>query len=158
AGKLHDEFVVDVIQGGAGTSTNMNANEVIANRALEHLKRTRGDYAYLHPNEHVNMSQSTNDVYPTSLKLAAYFGIFRLVDAMVVVRRAFEAKSEEFKDVLKMGRTQLQDAVPMTLGQEFSTYAVMLGEDEDRLKEAAMLVREINLGATAIGTGINAHP
>jgi aspartate ammonia-lyase len=158
AGKLHDQFVVDVIQGGAGTSTNMNANEVIANLALEHLGRARGDYGHLHPNEDVNMSQSTNDVYPTALKLAAYFGIYRLVDAMAVLRRAFEAKAEEFRDVLKIGRTQLQDAVPMTLGQEFSTYAVMLGEDEERLKEAAMLVREINLGATAIGTGINAHP
>ena len=158
AGKLHEHFVVDVIQGGAGTSTNMNANEVIANRALEHLGHQRGEYKYLHPNEHVNMSQSTNDVYPTSLKVAAYMSIFRLVDAMAVLRRAFEAKAEEFKDVLKMGRTQLQDAVPMTLGQEFSTYAVMLGEDEERLKEAALLIREINLGATAIGTGINAHP
>jgi len=158
AGKLHDQFVVDVIQGGAGTSTNMNANEVIANLALEHLGHQRGEYQYLHPNEHVNMSQSTNDVYPTSLKVAAYFGIFRLVDAMALLRRAFENKAEEFRDVLKMGRTQLQDAVPMTLGQEFSTYAVMLGEDEERLKEAASLIREINLGATAIGTGINAHP
>jgi len=158
AGKLHAEFVVDVIQGGAGTSTNMNANEVIANLALEHLGHQRGEYKYLHPNEHVNMSQSTNDVYPTSLKIAAYFGIHHLVDAMAVLRRAFEAKAEEFKDVLKMGRTQLQDAVPMTLGQEFSTYAVMLGEDEERLKEAVMLICEINLGATAIGTGINAHP
>ena len=157
-GKLCEHFVVDVIQGGAGTSTNMNANEVIANRALEHLGHRRGEYAYLHPNEHVNMSQSTNDVYPTSLKVAGWFGIFQLVDAMAVLRRAFEAKAEEFKDVLKMGRTQLQDAVPMTLGQEFSTYAVMLGEDEERLKEAALLIREINLGATAIGTGINAHP
>jgi aspartate ammonia-lyase len=157
-GDLHEHFVVDVIQGGAGTSTNMNANEVIANRALEHLGHARGEYQYLHPNEHVNMSQSTNDVYPSALKVAAYFGIFRLVDAMAILRRAFEAKAEEFKDVLKMGRTQLQDAVPMTLGQEFSTYAVMLGEDEERLKEAALLIREVNLGATAIGTGINAHP
>jgi aspartate ammonia-lyase len=131
---------------------------VIANLALEHLGHRRGEYQFLHPNEHVNMSQSTNDVYPSALKVAGYFGIFRLVDAMVVLRRAFEAKAEEFRDVLKMGRTQLQDAVPMTLGQEFSTYAVMLGEDEERLKEAAMLIREINLGATAIGTGINAHP
>ena len=112
----------------------------------------------LHPNEHVNMSQSTNDVYPTALKLAAYSGIMGLVDAMAVLRRAFEAKSEEFKDIIKMGRTQLQDAVPMTLGQEFSTYAVMLGEDEQRLKEAVLLICEINMGATAIGTGINAHP
>jgi aspartate ammonia-lyase len=158
SGKLHDQFVVDVIQGGAGTSTNMNANEVIANRGLELLGHAKGEYRFLHPNEDVNVSQSTNDVYPTALKVAAYFGIFRLVDAMAVLRRAFEAKADEFRDVLKMGRTQLQDAVPMTLGQEFSTYAVMLGEDEERLKEAAMLVREINLGATAIGTGINAHP
>ena len=158
AGRLHEQFVVDVIQGGAGTSTNMNANEVIANRALELLGRPKGDYRFLHPNEHVNMSQSTNDVYPTALKLAAYSGIMRLVDAMAVLRAAFEVKSEEFKDILKMGRTQLQDAVPMTLGQEFSTYAVMLGEDEQRLKEAVLLICEINLGATAIGTGINAHP
>ena len=158
AGRLHQEFVVDVIQGGAGTSTNMNANEVIANRALELLGRAKGDYKFLHPNEHVNMSQSTNDVYPTALKLAAYSGIMRLVEAMAELRGAFEAKSEEFKDIIKMGRTQLQDAVPMTLGQEFSTYAVMLGEDELRLKEAVLLVCEINMGATAIGTGINAHP
>ena len=158
AGKLHEQFVVDVIQGGAGTSTNMNANEVIANRALELLGHRKGEYRHLHPNEDVNMSQSTNDVYPTSLKVAAYFGIYSLVEAMAVLRRAFEGKAEEFRDVLKMGRTQLQDAVPMTLGQEFSTYAVMLGEDEERLKEAALLIREINLGATAIGTGINAHP
>ena len=157
-GQWHEHFVVDVIQGGAGTSTNMNANEVIANRALEILGHAKGEFKHLHPNEHVNMSQSTNDVYPTALKLATYVGIFRLVDAMAYLRRAFERKAEEFADVLKMGRTQLQDAVPMTLGQEFSTYAVMLGEDEERLKEAAMLIREINLGATAIGTGINAHP
>ena len=158
AGKLHDHFIVDVIQGGAGTSTNMNANEVIANRALELLGHQRGEYQFLHPNEHVNMSQSTNDVYPTALKLATYIGIFGLVDAMAYLRRAFERKAEEFADVLKMGRTQLQDAVPMTLGQEFQTYAIMLGEDEERLKEAALLIREINLGATAIGTGINADP
>ncbi|PWC90829.1 aspartate ammonia-lyase [Azospirillum sp. TSH100] len=158
AGKLHDQFVVDVIQGGAGTSTNMNANEVIANRALEILGHGRGAYAHLHPNEHVNMSQSTNDVYPTALKLATYTGIFRLVEAMGHLRAAFQRKADEFRDILKMGRTQLQDAVPMTLGQEFSTYAVMLAEDEERLKEAALLIREINLGATAIGTGINAHP
>ena len=158
AGKLHDQFVVDAIQGGAGTSTNMNANEVIANRALELLGHRKGEYQYLHPNEHVNMSQSTNDVYPTALKLAAYSGVFRLVEAMAYLRRACEQKVQEFSDVLKMGRTQLQDAVPMTLGQEFSTYAVMLAEDEDRLKEAALLIREINLGATAIGTGINVEP
>ena len=158
AGRLLEEFVVDVIQGGAGTSTNMNANEVICNRALEILGHGKGEYSHLHPLDHVNMSQSTNDVYPTAVKLALQFGIRRLTGEMRALRVAFEAKAAEFNDVLKVGRTQLQDAVPMTLGQEFSTYAVMLGEDESRLAEAAALVREINLGATAIGTGINAHP
>ena len=157
-GKLHEEFVVDVIQGGAGTSTNMNANEVICNRALEILGHAKGEYKHLHPLDHVNLSQSTNDVYPTAIKLALNFGIRRLLVEMSSLRKAFEAKASEFESVLKVGRTQLQDAVPMTLGQEFSTYAVMLGEDEQRLAEAAALVREINLGATAIGTGINAHP
>jgi aspartate ammonia-lyase len=157
-GALHDQFVVDVIQGGAGTSTNMNANEVIANRALELLGHKKGEYQHLHPNEHVNIGQSTNDVYPTALKVATWFGIVGLVDAMAVLRQAFEAKADEFAHIIKMGRTQLQDAVPMTLGQEFSTYAVMLGEDEQRLREASMLICEINLGATAIGTGITAHP
>ncbi|MBP0624430.1 aspartate ammonia-lyase [Cupriavidus consociatus] len=157
-GKLHEQFVVDVIQGGAGTSTNMNANEVIANRALELMGHEKGQYQFLHPNEQVNIGQSTNDVYPSALKIATWFGILGLVDAMGVLRRAFEQKAEEFRHVLKMGRTQLQDAVPMTLGQEFSTYAVMLGEDEERLREAALLICEINMGATAIGTGITAHP
>jgi aspartate ammonia-lyase len=157
-GKLADEFVVDVIQGGAGTSSNMNANEVICNRALELLGHAKGEYQHLHPLDHVNLSQSTNDVYPTAVKLALQFGIRRLLHEMDLLKRAFESKAAEFSEVLKVGRTQLQDAVPMTLGQEFSTYAVMLGEDEQRLAEAASLIREINLGATAIGTGINAHP
>jgi aspartate ammonia-lyase len=157
-GALHDEFVVDMIQGGAGTSTNMNANEVIANRALELAGRTKGDYAFLHPIEHVNMGQSTNDVYPTALRLALRFAIVDLIAAMEELKRAFAAKSDEFRDLLKVGRTQLQDAVPMTLGQEFSTFAVMLGEDQQRLVEAGALIEEINLGATAIGTGINSHP
>ncbi len=157
-GQLHEHFVVDVIQGGAGTSTNMNANEVIANRGLELLGHARGEYKHLHPLEHVNLSQSTNDVYPTAVKVALHFEIHRLRAAMAHLRAEFEAKAREFADALKMGRTQLQDAVPMTLGQEFSTYAVMLGEDEDRLKEASLLIQEINLGATAIGTGLNAPP
>ena len=157
-GRAHDQFVVDVIQGGAGTSTNMNANEVIANLALELLGHPKGRYAELHPNEHVNMSQSTNDVYPTALKVAGYAGVQRLIEAMGVLRAAFHEKALEFADVLKMGRTQLQDAVPMTVGQEFSTYVVMLEEDIQRLREASRLILEINLGATAIGTGINAHP
>jgi aspartate ammonia-lyase len=155
-GALLDQFVVDVIQGGAGTSTNMNANEVIANRGLELMGRAKGDYEALHPVEHVNLSQSTNDVYPTAVRLALHFCIVELIAGMGELRRAFENKSAEFSDVLKMGRTQLQDAVPMTLGQEFSAYAVMLGEDEQRLQEAVQLIHEINLGATAIGTGINA--
>jgi aspartate ammonia-lyase len=158
AGQLHDQFVVDVIQGGAGTSTNMNMNEVVANRALEHLGHARGEYRYLHPLEHVNLSQSTNDVYPTAIRVALQFAIKRLLGSMAELRAAFERKSAEFAEIIKMGRTQLQDAVPMTLGQEFSTYAVMLGEDEERLREAALLIREINLGATAIGTGLNAPP
>ncbi len=157
-GKLYDQFVVDVIQGGAGTSTNMNANEVIANRGLEILGRRRGDYEHLHPVEHVNLSQSTNDVYPTALRVALHFSITLLVAAMARLRHAFEEKTEEFATVIKIGRTQLQDAVPMTLGQEFSTYAVMVGEDEERLTEATRLIDEINLGATAIGTGIATVP
>ncbi|WP_116119735.1 aspartate ammonia-lyase [Paraburkholderia sp. BL6669N2] len=157
-GKHHEHFVVDVIQGGAGTSSNMNVNEVIANRALEILGAERGDYHRLHPNEHVNIGQSTNDVYPSAIKLALQFYIDDLLGAMAYLRETFEAKAAEFCGVLKMGRTQLQDAVPMTLGQEFSAYAVMLQEDEARLAEARLLLLEINLGATAIGTGITAHP
>ncbi len=157
-GRLHDQFVVDVIQGGAGTSSNMNANEVIANRGLELLGHPRGAYRHLHPLEHVNMSQSTNDVYPTALRIALRVEIDRLRAAMAHLRAAFEAKAVEFGDVLKMGRTQLQDAVPMTLGQEFGAYAVMLAEDEARLGEAGQLIQEVNLGATAIGTGLNAPP
>ncbi|MGK5730301.1 aspartate ammonia-lyase [Streptomyces sp. URMC 124] len=158
AGQWHDHFVVDVIQGGAGTSTNMNANEVIANRALELLGHDKGDYKHLHPLEDVNAGQSTNDVYPTAVNLSLQLAAERLLEAMDVLRQAFAAKAEEFADVLKMGRTQLQDAVPMTLGQEFAAYAVMLGEDRARLAEACALLREINLGGTAIGTGLNAHP
>jgi len=157
-GALHDQFVVDVVQGGAGTSTNMNANEVVANRALELLGHERGEYDHLHPNEHVNLSQSTNDAYPTAVNVATILALRELSAAMAVLEAAFAAKAAEFHDVLKMGRTQLQDAVPMTVGQEFGTYAVMLGEDRQRLDEAATLLHEINLGATAIGTGLNTPP
>lgn len=155
-GEFHDQFVVDVIQGGAGTSTNMNANEVIANRGLDYLGHPHGAYHELHPLEHVNMSQSTNDVYPTAIKVALHFKIHLLIDAMGVLQIEFEKKAKEFADILKMGRTQLQDAVPMTLGQEFESFAIMLSEDRERLREASQLIQEINLGATAIGTGINA--
>ena len=156
AGQHHDQFVVDVIQGGAGTSTNMNANEVIANIALETLGLPKGQYDVIHPNDHVNASQSTNDAYPTSVKLATYFGIQDLLAALAALRGAFQAKAEEFKDVLKIGRTQLQDAVPMTLGQEFNAFVSMIADDEKRLRESAYLMCEINMGGTAIGTGINA--
>ena len=156
AGQLHDQFVVDVIQGGAGTSTNMNANEVIANRALEHLGLPKGRYDVVHPNDHVNASQSTNDAYPTALKLATWFGIQELLQALARLRGAFEGKASEFAAILKIGRTQLQDAVPMTLGQEFTAFASMIADDEKRLRESAYLMTEVNLGGTAIGTGINA--
>jgi aspartate ammonia-lyase len=155
-GRHHEQFVVDMVQGGAGTSTNMNANEVIANRALELLGRPRGDYGVISPNTHVNLSQSTNDVYPTAVKLALHNGIEALRVAMRELADAFLAKGAEFAPFLKMGRTQLQDAVPMTLGQEFAAFAHTILEDVDRLGEAQALIREINMGATAIGTRINA--
>ncbi len=156
AGRHHEHFLVDVIQGGAGTSTNMNANEVIANRGLELMGERRGAYDKLHPNEHVNLSQSTNDVYPTAVRLALYGQIETLRVAMRELAEAFVAKGKEFTPLLKMGRTQLQDAVPMTLGQEFSAFGHTILEDVDRLGEALSLIREINMGATAIGTGITA--
>ena len=154
-GKFHNQFIVDPIQGGAGTSTNMNANEVIANRALEILGKPKSSYEIIHPNNHINMSQSTNDVYPTAIKLTLHELIYKLKDSLRFLRDCFEEKSIEFKDVLKMGRTQLQDAVPMTLGQEFKTFAVMIDDDIYRLRNVQALLKEVNLGATAIGTGIN---
>lgn len=157
-GKLDNHFVVDMVQGGAGTSTNMNANEVIANRALELLGHNKGEYKYCHPNNHVNLSQSTNDAYPTSVKIATVRSINKLEQSLRALIAAFEAKGEEFKDVIKMGRTQLQDAVPVTLGQEFAAYAATLTEEVERLDENKVLLYEQNMGATAIGTGINADP
>ena len=157
-GGYYDQFVVDMIQGGAGTSTNMNANEVIANIGLELLGHKKGEYQYLHPNDHVNLSQSTNDAYPTAIKLALYDYLSDLAKAMEHLKKSYERKADEFKNVLKMGRTQLQDAVPMTLGREFKTFAVMIAEDIQRVLEARALILEINLGGTAIGTGINSHP
>ena len=157
-GEHASQFPVDMIQGGAGTSTNMNANEVIANLALESLGEARGRYDVVHPNNHVNLSQSTNDVYPTAVKLALHASISELQGAMGALAGAFLRKGEEFASFIKMGRTQLQDAVPMTLGQEFTAFAHTMLEDVDRLGEAQALIREINMGATAIGTGINAPP
>lgn len=156
AGRFNDQFVVDVIQGGAGTSTNMNANEVIANRALELIGLEKGRYDVIHPNDHVNASQSTNDAYPTALKIATYFDIQELLAALANLRGAFQNKADEFKNILKIGRTQLQDAVPMTLGQEFASFVSMLAADEQRLRESTYLMCEVNIGGTAIGTGINA--
>jgi aspartate ammonia-lyase len=155
-GEHHDQFPVDMIQGGAGTSTNMNTNEVIANLALERLGKPRGSYDVIHPNNHVNLSQSTNDVYPTAIKLALHASIAELQGTMTGLANAFLAKGGEFVHYIKMGRTQLQDAVPMTLGQEFTAFAHTILEDVDRLGEAQTLIREINMGATAIGTGLNA--
>jgi len=155
-GMLLDQFVVGVVQGGAGTSTNMNANEVITNRALELAGRQKGDYAFINPNDHTNHSQSTNDTYPTAIKIALAFSLTSLLDELALLADAFEAKGREFANIIKVGRTQLQDAVPMTLGQEFNAFAVTLREDIDRLREAEKLLYEVNMGATAIGTGINA--
>lgn len=157
-GKLREQFVVDVIQGGAGTSTNMNANEVIANRAIELMGGEKGNYELVHPNNHVNCSQSTNDAYPTAFRIALHTKLTALMDALRHLQASFGNKGVEFADVIKMGRTQLQDAVPMTLGQEFGAYATTIGEDILRVREAQSLITEINLGATAIGTGINAPP
>ena len=156
AGRHHEHFLVDMIQGGAGTSTNMNANEVVANRALELLGLPRGSYDRVSPNDHVNHAQSTNDVYPTAIKLALHQSISSLQVAMRALVASFLEKGEEFAPHLKMGRTQLQDAVPMTLGQEFAAFGHTIQEDVDRLGEAQALIREINMGATAIGTGITA--
>ncbi|MDL2231637.1 aspartate ammonia-lyase [Porphyromonadaceae bacterium OttesenSCG-928-L07] len=158
AGKLVDQFPVDLIQGGAGTSTNMNINEVISNRAIELLGHAKGEYDYCHPNNHVNLSQSTNDAYPTSFKLAFIFMNEELIAELRLLIDAFRKKGKEFNDILKMGRTQLQDAVPMTLGQEFEAFAANLEEEIDRLNQMAKLFLEVNMGATAIGTGINSEP
>ncbi len=155
-GALLEQFVVGVIQGGAGTSSNMNVNEVITNRALELAGRAKGDYEFLHPIDHTNRSQSTNDTYPTAIKIALTFSLRSLVGEIALLRESFLGKSEEFAQVLKIGRTQLQDAVPMTLGQEFHGFATTIAEDIERLDDARVLLREINMGATAIGTGITA--
>lgn len=157
-GKFDEEFPIDMIQGGAGTSTNMNINEVLANRALEILGHQKGEYQFCSPNDHVNLSQSTNDAYPTAIKLAAINSNNQLIEHLILLIQSFRNKGEEFSHVLKMGRTQLQDAVPMTLGQEFEAYAANLEEEIARLNQNSNLFLEINMGATAIGTGLNAAP
>lgn len=156
--KYHSHFVVDMIQGGAGTSTNMNANEVIANRALEIMGSDRGDYASCHPNNHVNLSQSTNDAYPTAIKIALIKANEKLVNVLQEMITVLHQKGREFRHIIKMGRTQLQDAVPMTLGQTFEAFAVTMEEEVRMLNQTAALFLEVNMGGTAIGTGINADP
>ena len=157
-GKYHDQFPVDMIQGGAGTTTNMNANEVIANRALEIMGHKRGEYTYCSPNDHVNCSQSTNDAYPTAIHIGMYFSHLRYMEHFEKLIESFERKGKEFASILKIGRTQLEDAVPMTLGQTFSGFAAILRDEIKHLNEAANDFLTVNMGATAIGTGICAEP
>lgn len=154
-GKCLDQFPTDVFQGGAGTSVNMNTNEVVANLALEMLGHKKGDYQFIDPMDHVNASQSTNDAYPTGFRLAVYIGVQELIKKIAYLQTGFENKAQEFANVLKMGRTQLQDAVPMTVGQEFKAFAVLLEEEIRNLNHIAQYLLEVNLGATAIGTGVN---
>jgi len=158
AGKLHDQFVVDDFQAGAGTSFNMNLNEVIANRALELIGRNKGDYSIVSPNDHVNMAQSTNDTYPTAMRLCILIIAQDLLDNLEKLRKAFVKKGMEFDRVLKSGRTHLMDALPITLGQEFMAYSVAIKKSRDMLKEKLKLLEEVPLGATAVGTGANTHP
>ena len=158
SGLWHDQFVVDPIQGGAGTSMNMNANEVIANRALELMGKKKGEYDVLSPNNHVNMAQSTNDVIPTAIRVTSIRKVKRLLDALTTLRCRFHEKAAAFEDVLKMGRTHLQDAVPITLGQEFLAYAQVVTRAIHRIQEAEKKLHVVNMGATAVGTGLNAEP
>jgi aspartate ammonia-lyase len=156
SGKLHDQFQLDVFQGGAGTSTNMNANEVIANRALELMGRRKGEYDYCDPHDHVNAAQSTNDAYPSALHIALALGNRKLIRELTSLTDSFRAKAKEFDHIVKMGRTQLQDAVPMTLGQEFEAFARSLDDEIDTLQRVETVLHEVNMGGTAIGTGLNA--
>lgn len=158
AGSLRDQFVVDPFQAGAGTSHNMNANEVLANRAIELLGGEKGDYSVVHPNDHVNMSQSTNDVFPTAMRLAALAEAGRLIDSLEQLEAALQSKSNEFDRIVKSGRTHLQDAVPIRLGQEFGAYATAIRKNAARTTRAARELTEVGLGGTAVGTGLNAAP
>ncbi|MCH3694058.1 aspartate ammonia-lyase [Campylobacter lari] len=158
AGEFLDQFVVDMIQGGAGTSTNMNTNEVITNIALESMGHKKGEYQYLHPNDHTNLGQSTNDTYPSSIKVATYAKLTDLLKAMELLKTELEAKAKEYKDIIKMGRTELEDAVPTTLGNTFNAFASYIKSDIEKITAARESMSYLNLGATAIGTGINCHP
>lgn len=157
-GNMHDQIIVDPIQGGAGTSINMNINEVLANRAIELLGKEKGDYSHCSPNTHVNMSQSTNDAFPTAIHIAVLKLLEKLLTAMEDMHTVFQQKSEEFNHVIKMGRTHLQDAVPIRLGQEFKAYSLVVERDIKRIKQSRQHLYELNMGATAVGTGLNADP
>ncbi len=157
-GKWHEQFIVDPIQGGAGTSTNMNANEVIANRAIELLGYEKGDYQHVSPNSHVNMAQSTNDAFPTAIHIAALNLLEKLLTTMGYMHKEFLKKAAEFDSVIKMGRTHLQDAVPIRLGQEFQAYSCVIERDIERIKRSRQQLYQVNMGATAVGTGLNANP
>ncbi|HBE77978.1 MAG TPA: aspartate ammonia-lyase, partial [Firmicutes bacterium] len=156
AGKLHDQFIVDALQGGAGTSANMNANEVIANRAIELLNGEKGDYRMVHPLNHVNLSQSTNDVFPTAVRIAAIWLLKPLSETFAALQMALQEKEQQFSGVIKMGRTELQDALPVMLGQEFGAYAQAIARDRWRIYKVEERLRQVNIGGTAVGTGLNA--
>jgi len=158
SGHMHNQFIVDPIQGGAGTSINMNANEVIANRALEIMGKDKGDYTQLSPNTHVNMSQSTNDAFPTAIHISTLHLLTELLETMEYMYTVFQEKAKQFDHIIKMGRTHLQDAVPIRLGQEFEAYSRVLNRDINRIKQSRQHLYEINMGATAVGTGLNAEP
>ena len=158
AGEFLDQFVVDMVQGGAGTSTNMNSNEVITNIALESLGHKKGEYQYIHPNDHTNLGQSTNDTYPSSIKVATYAKLTDLLAAMNLLKDELEKKAKEFKDIIKMGRTELEDAVPTTLGNTFNAFSSYIKSDIEKITAARESMTHLNMGATAIGTGINCHP
>lgn len=158
AGEFMDQFIIDMIQGGAGTSANMNLNEVITNIALEMMGHKKGEYQYLHPNDHTNLGQSTNDAYPSSIKVATYDRLNHVLSALEVLKNELEKKGKEYKDVIKMGRTELEDAVPTTLGNTFNAFASYIKADMQNLKYVQELMTYLNMGATAIGTGINCHP
>lgn len=158
AGEFSDQFVVDMIQGGAGTSTNMNSNEVITNIALESMGHKKGEYQYLHPNDHTNLGQSTNDTYPSSIKVATYAKLTDLLKSMNHLKDELDKKAKDYKDIIKMGRTELEDAVPTTLGNTFNAFASYLKSDIEKITAARESMTYLNMGATAIGTGINCHP
>ena len=158
AGEYHNQFVVDMIQGGAGTSTNMNMNEVVVNLALESQGHKKGEYQYIHPNDHANLGQSTNDTYPSSIKVASVYYLNELLDKLEWFSGLLRARAKEFKDIIKMGRTELEDAVPTTLENTFNAFASFIDSDMENIKKARELMTVLNMGATAIGTGINCHP